>query len=76
MMQLFFMQRLFQDNYGVPIITAPIHITAMRVKNSNELTIGEWTPAKGFENTSFKIQNKKRVLKVGKVIITISLELL
>ena len=72
-MNPFFMQRFFQDNYGEPLITSPIHITAMMVKKVDHLTIGEWTPAKGFENPSFMIQNTTRVIKVGKSNITISL---
>ena len=55
----------------MPIITAPIHMTATMMKKSQELMVGEWIPTKGFMKTSFEIQDKKRVVKVGKVDFTI-----
>ena len=70
----FLIRGLFQDNYGMPIITAPIRMTAKMVKKSQELTVGEWMPTKGFMNKSFEIQNKTRVIKIGKVNFTILYE--
>ena len=71
LMKPFFMQKLFQDNFGMPIITASIHMTATMVKKSQELMVGEWIPTKGFMKTSFEIQDRKRVVKIGKVDFTI-----
>ena len=51
----------------MPMITASIHMTATMVKKSQELMVGEWIPTKGFMKASFEIQDKKRVVKVGKV---------
>ena len=36
----------FQDKHGVPIVTAPIHMTATTLNHSKELMVGEWTPTK------------------------------
>ena len=35
-----------QDKHKVPIITAPIHMTATTMNHSKEITVGEWTPTK------------------------------
>ena len=58
----------------MPIITASIHMTATMVKKSQELMVGEWIPTKGFMKTSFEIQDRKRVVKIGEVVFTILLE--
>ena len=55
----------------MPIITAPIHMTAKIMNKSlesdNGVVVGNWTPSERFmQETSFKTQQKSRVFKVGK----------
>ena len=56
----------FQDKYGVPIITAPFHITVMKMSKLQSLRVGEWTPTERFMmDPSFKMDTPLRILRVG-----------
>ena len=51
----------------MPIITAPIHMTATTIANGMETKVGEWTPTKRFvQDPQYKMEKIKRFFRVGR----------
>ncbi len=61
---------MMNDKHGVPIITAPIKITATTNNKSKEVTVGDWSPVTRFvQAPGYKMQDIKRFFRVGTLYI-------